>query len=314
MKNMKWTNETTKRALKTFLQAAVGYIAVNLAVVDFSEGKDIVKSALIGLCISAVAAGLSAVMNLQSLAETEMGAGGTMGFDAFVKAYTGKRIDYDGVSGVQCVDLAKVYMNKVFGMKPGAWGNAKDYYENFNNISALKNNFTRIANTPEFVPKKGDICVWGKNVSNTHNYGHIAIATGEGNTKELYTYDQNWNGKAMKKVKHNYVAFLGVLRPKDQSPFKTEASNPFKKGNVYTLTVDVKVREAAGTNAKWKKISQLTADGRKNATSGKANDYAVLKTGTRVTVQELKTVGSDIWAKIPSGWICFRYNGKNYAK
>ena len=72
----------------------------------------------------------------------------------------GKSIDYDGVSGVQCVDLVKVYMNKVFGLKPGAWGNAKDYYENFNNVSALKNNFTRIANTPEFMPIKGDICEW----------------------------------------------------------------------------------------------------------------------------------------------------------
>ncbi len=118
----------------------------------------------------------------------------------------------------------------------------------------------------------------------------------------------------MKKVKHNYIAFLGVLRPKDQTPFKTEAGSPFKKGNVYTLTVDVKVREAAGTNAKWKKVSQLTADGRKNATTKNANDYAVLKAGTRVTVQELKTIGSDIWARIPSGYICLRYNGKNYAK
>lgn len=34
----------------------------------------------------------------------------------------------------------------------------------------------------------------------------------------------------------------------------------------------------------------------------------------RVTVQELKTIGTDIWAKIPSGYICLRYNGKNYAK
>ncbi len=311
MKNIKWTQETTKRAARTFLQAAVAYVVANLAMVDFTEGKDIVKSALIGLCISAVAAGLSAVMNLQP--SEEKGAGGNMDFDAFVKAYIGRSIDYDGVSGVQCVDLAKVYMNKVFGLKPGAWGNAKDYYENFNNISALKNNFTRIANTPDFVPQKGDICVWGRNVSSSHNYGHIAIATGEGNTKELYTYDQNWNGKAMKKVKHNYIAFLGVLRPKNQAPF-TAVSNPFKKGNVYTLTVDVKVREAAGTNAKWKTVSQLTADGQKNATSKKTNDYAVLKTGTRVTVQELKTIGSDIWAKIPSGYICLRYNGKNYAK
>lgn len=61
---MKWTKETWKRAGRTFLQTAIGYIAVNLAIVDFTAGKEIIKSALIGLIISAVSAGLSAVMNL----------------------------------------------------------------------------------------------------------------------------------------------------------------------------------------------------------------------------------------------------------
>ena len=64
-----FTKETAKRMLRTFGQAAVGYIIANLAVVDFSSGKDIAKSALIGLCVSALAAGLSAVMNLQKKEE-----------------------------------------------------------------------------------------------------------------------------------------------------------------------------------------------------------------------------------------------------
>ncbi|MBP3464123.1 MAG: CHAP domain-containing protein [Clostridia bacterium] len=138
-----------------------------------------------------------------------------MNYQEFTSYYNGKSLDYDGVAGVQCVDLVKFYLNKVFGLNPGAWGNAKDYYENFNNISALKNNFTRIANTPSFVPQKGDIVVWGAGLGNT--YGHIAIATGEGNTSQFYSYDMNWGGKACKKVLHNYKGFLGVLRPKDQS-------------------------------------------------------------------------------------------------
>lgn len=49
-----------KRAVRTFIQTAVGYIAVNVVTVDFS-----VKSAVIGLAVSAVAAGLAAVMNLK---------------------------------------------------------------------------------------------------------------------------------------------------------------------------------------------------------------------------------------------------------
>lgn len=57
------TKETAKRAGRTFIQTACGYIAVNIAVVDFSGGKDVVKSALCGLMASAVAAGIAAVMN-----------------------------------------------------------------------------------------------------------------------------------------------------------------------------------------------------------------------------------------------------------
>lgn len=49
-----------KRAVRTFLQTAIGYIAVNIAATDLT-----VKSAVIGLAVSAVSAGLAAVMNLK---------------------------------------------------------------------------------------------------------------------------------------------------------------------------------------------------------------------------------------------------------
>ncbi len=54
-----------KRALRTFLQAFLGYIVVNLALIDFTDGKEAVKSALLGLAASSIAAGISAVMNLK---------------------------------------------------------------------------------------------------------------------------------------------------------------------------------------------------------------------------------------------------------
>lgn len=49
-----------KRAVRTFIQTAVGYIAVNIAATDLT-----VKSAALGLAVSAVAVGLTAVMNLK---------------------------------------------------------------------------------------------------------------------------------------------------------------------------------------------------------------------------------------------------------
>lgn len=140
-----------------------------------------------------------------------------MNYNQFISKHLGKAMDYDGAAGVQCVDLIKFYLDEVFGIKPGKWGNAKDYYEDFTTHVELTSNFTRIANSASFIPKKGDIVVWGADVSSSHNFGHIAIAKGVGDTSSFYSYDQNWNGKECHEVKHSYKAFLGVLRPKDQS-------------------------------------------------------------------------------------------------
>ena len=142
-----------------------------------------------------------------------------MTFDEFVKKYNGKATDYDGGYGVQCTDLVKLYAEKVFGVSAGsvAWGNAKAYYTK--TPAKLKNITTKIANTASFIPKKGDIMVWNKNVGN--GCGHVAICTGEGTTSYFYSYDQNWGGKAMHKVKHSYDNVYGVLRPKDQSKIVT---------------------------------------------------------------------------------------------
>lgn len=52
-----------KRAIRTFAQTAFGYISVNIVAVDWSADRSVVKTAVIGLGISAMAAGLSAVMN-----------------------------------------------------------------------------------------------------------------------------------------------------------------------------------------------------------------------------------------------------------
>ena len=76
-----------------------------------------------------------------------------MNYQEFINEYNGKSFDYDGVSGVQCVDLIKMYLDNVFEIKPSSCGNAKDYYENFNNL-LIKNYFTRIANTPDLIPQK----------------------------------------------------------------------------------------------------------------------------------------------------------------
>lgn len=64
---MKFTKETWRRALRTFLQAAISYLAVNLCIVDFNADGEALTSALVGLAVSALAAGVAAVMNREKL-------------------------------------------------------------------------------------------------------------------------------------------------------------------------------------------------------------------------------------------------------
>ena len=64
--NQKRMKEWLRRAIRTFIQAAAGYIVANLsaALIGISGGMSL-KVVLIGVAGSAVAAGISAVMNFE---------------------------------------------------------------------------------------------------------------------------------------------------------------------------------------------------------------------------------------------------------
>ena len=157
-----------------------------------------------------------------------------MSLDEFVKNYLGKATDYDKGMGVQCVDLIKLYLDKVFSIKIGAIGNAEAYFRRYDEIPVLKENFDKIQNTKSFVPKKGDICVFGTKLS---KYGHICIATGEGDTSYFNSWDQNWGSKEMKVVRHNYTGFEGVLRYKKKEVV-AQNETAEKKENLDDLLFD----------------------------------------------------------------------------
>lgn len=59
MKNF-FKREPVKRAIRTFMQAAAGYIAVNIAITDISD-----SNAVKTLVAATVAAGIAAVMNVE---------------------------------------------------------------------------------------------------------------------------------------------------------------------------------------------------------------------------------------------------------
>lgn len=79
-------------------------------------------------------------------------------------------------------------------------------------------------------------------------------------------------------------------------------------GQVYTTQVDdLSVRTGAGTNNPEKSYEELSSNAQQHA-----HDNGRLKKGTRVTCKDVRKIGSDIWIKIPSGWIAAYYGGKKY--
>jgi len=52
-----------KRAIRTFIQSAAGYLVVALPAIDWHEESTVLRGTLIGLGVSAVSAGIAAVMN-----------------------------------------------------------------------------------------------------------------------------------------------------------------------------------------------------------------------------------------------------------
>ncbi|NHM92679.1 glucosaminidase domain-containing protein, partial [Staphylococcus sp. 10602379] len=79
-------------------------------------------------------------------------------------------------------------------------------------------------NSSNFVPKPGDIAVWGKDSFN-NGTGHTAIVVGPSNKNYFYSVDQNWRnsngwtGSPGSLEKHSYYGVTGFVRP----PYHPEA-------------------------------------------------------------------------------------------
>ena len=273
------------RALKTFVQAFLSAISVD-ALFGVTDA-DTLKKVLISILIAATAAGISAVWNfIKDLIDARLaGKGsGTMTLDAFIKKYLGRAVDYDGTAGAQCVDLIKMYLKYVLGIIPKAIGNAHAYFDNFTLHSFLNKNFVRIKNSPKFVPMKGDVCTWSKKMN---KYGHVAIATGAGDTNNFITYDMNWGAKELRMIEHNYNYFLGVLRPIHRENIDGAV--------LCKVTGAVNIRRGPGTNYDRIMFKDFTAYQQEQVTAngGKPADNDFPK-GMLVEVYETK--GS--WRKI----------------
>ena len=224
-------------------------------------------------------------------------------FNTWVNSHIGRGWDYDGSYGVQCYDLFNFYAHDFFAV-PNTdlfrFNYAYELFSRFDETTVIKTKFTKIANTSSFIPQRGDVCIWKKSLNG--KAGHVAIATGEGNTKYFYSYDQNWTGRndAMSKMKHDYSNFYGVLRPKDQSIFKDTTPAKTAIGTILVVNKSYKVTAKSGIKIR----------------SGAGTKYDVVgtaKKGAAYKLIEFLKVGNDIWGKISTKhWICVSQSGTLY--
>ena len=223
----------------------------------------------------------------QKKAETKSETVGTtyLTYDEFEKKYLGKAVDYDGVAGIQCVDLFDQYIKECYGIA-GVWcDGAKEFYNKFDSYPALKKTFDRIPNTPELVVKKGDVVIWGNGT-----WGHVGIGTGEGNVDWFKSLEENTLGyhESTQIVKHDFSGVLGVLRPKSEAVKQSKTTvkkSAFTEYRVQVTVSALNIRSSAGLDAKIK---------------GCIRDKGVY------TIMKEKKVGGQTWGKLKSGagWIC----------
>lgn len=134
--------------------------------------------------------------------------------DDFVNKYKGKKVDFDGVYGAQCVDLFRQYTKECLGIAEhtgscSTTGGAKDLFLDYNKMPIEKKYFSRITNK-SYIP--GDVAIW--NSTEKNKYGHIAIILAELNNC-LIVFEQNGFTQNGAEINiRSKDGLLGVLRKK----------------------------------------------------------------------------------------------------
>ena len=171
-----------------------------------------------------------------------------MSYTSFRNKYLGKRVDYDGVYGFQCVDLIKQYLSDVKGIKAGPWGNAIDYWYNTN--PAVLKEFDRLSTNQA---RQGDIVIL-KGI-NGNPYGHIGIADGSSGILTVTILEQNGSsgngsglgGDAIRTRAVPLWRVVGLLRPRAAKP---SIKMPPVGSKIQLIPKDTRNTYKAGTTKK----------------------------------------------------------------
>ena len=164
-------------------------------------------------------------------------------FQEFLKWVEGQGIELSDETNIyQCMDLAYswiFYLNYPKSTIQHLY--AYQIYTEPREITL--NYFDLIKNTPSAVPQAGDLVIWSNVVGVA---GHVAIATGQGDTNKFKSLDQNWQGVSRAViVEHTYKGVIGWLRPKktNTQEFTDQTKIP---GNMLGMVEDLELQALRG--------------------------------------------------------------------
>lgn len=132
----------------------------------------------------------------------------------FVDKYNGKKIDYDGRYGAQCVDVFRQYCKYVLAIPhTGGVVGAAELYTKYEAMPLEQKYFERIPYKAGMQPKAGDVVIFGS--TKTNSYGHVAIVL-DASTKEIAVFEQDGFKQDGAHVgSWNYARVLGFLRKRE---------------------------------------------------------------------------------------------------
>ena len=182
----------------------------------------------------------------------------------FYNAYVGKRIDYDGTAGVQCVDGFKVFCSWAgVPPKPTGTGYADGYWYN-RNSSGYSKYFTFITGSSNF--KNGDWVIWAR--GSVYPKSHISMYY----NGKMFGENQGGN-RGFNLITAKWSGALGAFRWKGWATTTTATT-----AKVATTTTSAKVEtkdtKAEDTKAEEKEEEKETVQKRTTIESVNAGkDY-----------------------------------------
>ena len=113
-----------------------------------------------------------------------------MNLQEFVSRYKGRKVDFDGAFGAQCVDLARQYFKDVWGVpQPEGVIGARDFFFQHESRSRQKEYMDCIPYRMkgQIIPE-GAVVIF--NASATNEYGHIGICLSS-DTETIQLFEQD---------------------------------------------------------------------------------------------------------------------------